>query len=333
MKEKTEVIVVGCDISKDKIDLSVINKANNKLLSEQIYSNSVKGYKNIIKQYGLLSNNLHFVMEATGNYHIKFISYLESNSKKLSVVNPLTIKRYSQMKMLRLKTDKVDARTIALFGVEQNPIEFKPLSNAQKEIKSLRTVLSNLTKQRTMNKNLLHSQKLLDSQNKKSLKAIRVILKTLNNQIKQLEEQITKLAKEHYSSTYNSLISINGIGPKTSSGIIAYLGDLSTFDSYKQISSFVGITPSIKESGKSLKKTSGITKQGNSTLRTLLYLSALSASKHNQACKELYLRLLAKGKRKKTALIAVANKLVKQLFAIVKSNSIFINNFNSKLAI
>jgi len=331
MKEKKEVIVIGCDISKDKIDTAAINKCNNDILSEREYSNNIKGYKNIINQYSSLSKNLHFVMESTGNYHIKFISYLESKSVKFSVINPLTIKRYSQMKMLRLKTDKVDARTIAYYGIEQNPNAYKPLNDQQKKIKSLRTVLNNLTKQRTMNKNLLHSQELLDHNNKESLKSIRAVIKSLNNQIKNLEEQITKLIKEHYSSTYNSLISITGIGTKTSSGIIAYLGDLSNFDSYKQIASYVGITPSIKESGRSLKKNSGITKQGNSTLRTLLYLSALSASKYNHACKELYERLLAKGKKKKTALIAVANKLVKQIFVIVKSNSIFINNYNINL--
>lgn len=331
MKEKKEVIVIGCDISKDKIDTAAIKKVNNNILLEREYSNNIKGYKNIINKYGSLSNNLHFVMESTGNYHIKFISYLESKSVKFSVINPLTLRRYSQMKMLRIKTDKVDARTIAYYGIEQNPNPYKPLSDQQKKIKSLRTVLNNFTKQRTMNKNLLHSQELLDHDNKESLKSIRAVIKSLNNQIKNLEEQITKLIKEHYNSTYNSLISITGIGTKTSSGIIAYLGDLSNFDSYKQIASYVGITPSIKESGRSLKKTSGITKQGNSTLRTLLYLSALSASKYNHACKKLYERLLAKGKKKKTALIAVANKLVKQIFVIVKSNSTFINNYNINL--
>jgi len=182
-----------------------------------------------------------------------------------------------------------------------------------------------------MNKNLLHSQGLLDHNNKETLKSIRAVIKSLNNQINKLEEQITKLIKANYSSTYNSLISITGIGTKTSSGLIAYLGDLSNFDSYKQIASYVGITPSIKESGRTLKKTSGITKQGNSTLRTLLYLSALSASKYNQACRELYERLIARGKKKKTALIAVANKLIKQIFVVVKSNSLFINNYNIKL--
>jgi transposase len=139
------------------------------------------------------------------------------------------------------------------------------------------------------------------------------------------------LIKDHFNDTYKNILSIKGIGPKTASGVIAYLGDLSNFDSYKKIASYIGITPAIKESGKTLKKTTGITKQGNSTLRTLFYLAALSASKSNLACKELYQRLLAKGKRKKTALIAIANKLIKQLFAIVKFNRTFINNYNTKL--
>ena len=71
MKENS--IILGCDISKDKIDIAVIEKENKKLLSEKTYSNNIKGYKNIIKQYSSMGNDLHVVMEATGNYHIKFI--------------------------------------------------------------------------------------------------------------------------------------------------------------------------------------------------------------------------------------------------------------------
>ena len=328
---KENKIILGCDIAKEKIDIAVMGKENSKLLSERIYSNNLIGYKNIINQYSSISNNLHVIMEATGNYHIKFIDFLERNNIKFSVVNPLTIKRFAQMKMIRLKTDKVDAKTIAQYGVEQNPSEHKALTKPQKEIKSLRTVLSNLIKQRTMTKNLLHSQKLLSNINHESIKAIKFVLRTLDKQTKRLEKQIESLIKEHYHEIYKNILSIKGIGPKTASGIIAYMGDLSNFDSYKQIGSYMGITPAIKESGNSLRKYSGITKQGNSNLRTLFYLAALSASKHNKACKELYERLLSKGKKKKTALIAVANKLIKQLFAIVKYNRTFINNYNFKL--
>lgn len=328
---KENIVILGCDISKDKIDTSAINKGSKILLSETKYANNLKGFTSIIKQYSSNVNNLHVVIEATGNYHIKFIDFLEGNNIKFSIVNPLTIKRFAQMKMLRLKTDRVDAKTIALYGVEQNPNAYKPLSKPQKEIKSLRTVLNNLIKQRTMTKNLLHSQKLLSDKNNDSIKAIKNVLKSHNKQINTLETQILILIKEHFNEVYKNVLSIKGIGPKTAAGIIVYLGDLSNFESYKQISSYIGITPAIRESGKTLKKTCGITKQGNSTLRTLFYLAALSASKYNQACKELYQRLLANGKKKKTALIAVANKLIKQVFVIVKFERTFINNYNLKL--
>jgi len=325
--EDNKRIIIGADISKDKIDIASMESESNKLLLERSYSNNLKGYKNIIKEYAFMTN-IHIVMEATGNYHIKFIDFLEENKITFSIINPLTIKRFAQMKMLRIKTDKVDAKVIALYGIEQNPIAYKPLTKAQKQLKSLRTVLNNLIKQRTMTKNLLHSQKLLSESSSNSIKAIKSVLRTLDHQIKNLEIQIESLIKKHYNNIYKKLLTIKGIGPKTASGVIAYMGDLSNFDSYKKIASYIGITPAIRFSGKSLKKTTGITKQGNSTLRTLFYLAALSASKSNYACKELYDRLLLKGKRKKTALIAVANKLIKQLFAIVKNDTIFINNYN-----
>ena len=219
MKEKS--IILGCDISKDKIDIAVIEKKTNKLLSEKTYSNSIKGHKNIINHYSSIRGNLHIVMEATGNYHIKFVDILEENKIKFSIVNPLTIKRFAQMKMIRLKTDKVDAKTIARYGIEQNPTAYKPITEPQKEIKSLRTVLSNLIKQRTMTKNLLHSQKLLSTSNKESIKAIKIILRTLDKQIKTLEVQIEHLIKDHFNETYKNILSIKGIGPKTAIGIIA----------------------------------------------------------------------------------------------------------------
>jgi transposase len=326
---KENKIILGCDLSKDKTDIASIEKQNkNKVVSEKTYSNSIKGFRNIIKPYSSMTDKLHIVLEATGNYHIKFTDFLESKNIIFSIVNPLIIKRFAQMKMIRLKTDKVDAKVIAKYGIEQHPKPHKPITKAQKQLKSLTTVRNHLIKQRTMTKNLLHSQELLSDVDTDALKAIKSDLRTLNLQIKKLDNKIETLTKEHYNKTYTKILSIKGIGTKTASGSIAYLGDLSNFETHKQIASFIGITPSIRQSGKSLNKTAGITKQGNANLRTLFYLAALSASKYNRACKELYLRLLAKGKQKKTALIAVANKLIKQMFAIVKFNRTYISNYN-----
>ncbi len=96
--------------------------------------------------------------------------------------------------------------------------------------------------------------------------------------------------------------------------------------------SYVGITPTIRESGSSVRGRSRISKVGNKKLRNLVFLAAFSAYKYNRACKALFDRIVAKGKRAELALIAVANKLLKQAFAIAKSGLPYDENYVSKLA-
>jgi len=226
------------------------------------------------------------------------------------------------MKRVKLKTDKADARIIVQYGVEQSPKSHRPLTKTQKELKSLRTIREHLIRQRTMTRNLLHSHNLLPNVTRESLSAIKTTLKSLNTQTQKLDVKIEVIIKEHYKDTYVQMLSIKGVGTKTATGTIAYLGDLNNFAHHKQIASYIGITPDIRQSGKSLNNSIGITKQGNANLRTLFYMAVLSAARTNSACKQLYNRLLLNGKQKKSDLIAVANKLIKQLFAIVKFNNI-----------
>ncbi|MBA5764852.1 transposase, partial [Vibrio sp. 404] len=87
-----------------------------------------------------------------------------------------------------------------------------------------------------------------------------------------------------------------------------------------------------RESGSSVRGRSRISKVGNRKLRNMVFLAALSACTYNKACKALFDRIVAKGKSKKLALIAVANKLLKQAFAIAKSGLPYDENFVSKLA-
>ena len=91
------------------------------------------------------------------------------------------------------------------------------------------------------------------------------------------------------------------------------------FDSSKQVSSYFGLAPEETQSGTSINGLRKITKMGNPLVRKKLYMCSLQASRHNKACIDLCQRLLAKGKSKKVALIAVANKLLKIVFAIAKS--------------
>uniref|UniRef100_UPI002597119A transposase n=1 Tax=uncultured Polaribacter sp. TaxID=174711 RepID=UPI002597119A len=115
------------------------------------------------------------------------------------------------------------------------------------------------------------------------------------------------------------LKSIPGIGLKTALFLIVVTDGFRKFENASQLCSYVGITPTIRESGSSVRGRARISKVGNRKLRNLLFLCAFSAYKHNKSCREIFERITSKGKSKKLALIAVSNKLLRQAFAIAKS--------------
>ena len=122
------------------------------------------------------------------------------------------------------------------------------------------------------------------------------------------------------------------LGNKTAIMLIVLTDGFSNFENARQLCSYTGITPNIRVSGSSVRGRSRITKMGNAKLRNLLFMCSFSACKHNKACREIYERIIAKGKSKKLALIAVCNKLLKQAFAIAKSGLPYEEKFVSKLS-
>lgn len=118
-----------------------------------------------------------------------------------------------------------------------------------------------------------------------------------------------------------------GIGQKTATLLLTATGGLQNFQRPRQLSKFLGLVPSSHDSGSSIKIRGRMTKRGNSMLRASLYMAARSAKRFNLACKELYERLRAKGKPHKKAMVAIMNKLIKQVFGVVASKKDFDNDF------
>jgi transposase len=117
MKTIEEKALLLKDISKMTFDVY------SEELGHEQFSNDKEGFKAFKK---LLSKEDHCVMEATGCYHIQFVNYLYEKGFIVSVVNPLVVKRFIQMKQQKVKTDKHDAIMIALYGEEQNPKLWEP---------------------------------------------------------------------------------------------------------------------------------------------------------------------------------------------------------------
>lgn len=109
--------------------------------------------------------------------------------------------------------------------------------------------------------------------------------------------------------------------------MIAYFQGFEKFITPKQVSSYMGICPSPYNSGTSINKTGSISRKGNSYLRKTIYMGALIAASHNKQCTALYTRLVLNGKNKKAAIIAVANKLIKQMFGVIKHGQEYSTDF------
>jgi transposase len=272
------------------------------------------------------------VMEATGYYHYLFAQFLHKKEVQVSVVNPLSVKRFIQMKLAKVKTDKSDAKAICEYGRMNEVPLYTALTDVQAECLQLFRLLDNYLKKRTQTKNKKHGEEVLGIPSKYVYGSLKRDLKHLDKEIKGIEARLLELVKQDQQHQLTLLKSIPGMGMKTALFLIVVTDGFSKFETASQLCSYVGITPTIRESGSSVRGRSRISKVGNKKLRNLLFLCAFSACKHNKACKEIYERIVNKGKSKKLALIAVANKLLKQAFAIAKSGRPYDENFVSKLA-
>lgn len=127
-------VVIGVDMAKDKFDFFVAGKARTLL-------NTVKGHGQFVKLVSRYDNVQ--VMEATGNYHLHLATALSDAGVMLSIINPLRLKRFSQMKLSRIKTDAVDAKLLTEYGLEQNPPPTTLKLAVQQQLKQLNTSIVN----------------------------------------------------------------------------------------------------------------------------------------------------------------------------------------------
>lgn len=318
-------LVVGIDVSKQKIDVALPNKE--KYLSQQ-YSNDEKGFKQLLRA---LPPGAHCIMEVTGVYYLRAATFLYLKGIKVSVINPLVIKRFSQMRLLRTKTDKADAIMIAEYGKTEHPELWKPNENYLLELQQLEAVLEQYGRQRTALRNQQEAFSQSVVSNKLAMQSINQSLRHLEKQCARVENRMKELITEQHHDLLKRLSSIPGIGDKTAIMLIVITGGFKKFENSRQLSSYIGICPRIVESGTSVRGKAKICKLGMSRMRRLIYLCTWSAIECNQTCKQMYERLITKGKPKMVALIAVANKLLKQAFAIAKSQNNYIQNFQPNI--
>ncbi len=312
--------VVGIDVSKETLSISLYDGKSH--TSYETRNTITSFFDDFVKKEKELDfSKVLFMMENTGVYHLKLATYLsEKYGYRVSVANPLVIKRYSQMNLKRAKTDKADARLIAEYGyINGDDWLFSPRDKDYYEIDMKLKAVEDFHKQINMLSNQIEAIEHLPFKDKSILKSYKKLIENFRKEIKKIEKELDVLLRDKYGEEYKLLSSIPGVGLKLTGVILGKLKGFESFDTSKEVTSFVGTCPSVYQSGTSVKGRGKISKKGNGYMRTILYLCSLSACKYNKSCAELYNRLVAKGKPKKVALIAVANKLIRQAFGVLKS--------------
>jgi transposase len=314
----------GIDVSHTKLDVCYQNNLG-ELFHIQVGNNN-KGFERILEHTG---QQYHFVMEATGVYYIRLAFFLHQHSCRISVVNALAIKRYIQMHLERNKTDKKDAGWICRYAVEQCPALWEMPCNAYFEGKQMYNTIREYAEQIKRFNNQLHSLKLLPVPSKETIKSLEKMKMQLEKEMQKLELKLEVLLEQWQPEQLKNVSSIKGIGKRATAMLIIYTQAFKNTHTHRQLISFAGLSPTEYSSGSSIHGKSRIYKRGGKNLRDVLYMCAMNASKTNNACKALYERLRAKGKTGKQALIAVCNKLLKQVFAVVKNNTLYQPNYCS----
>ncbi len=274
-----------------------------------------------------MPSDAHCVMEASGPYYLQLASHLKEAGFKVSVVNPLVVKRFAQMKLQRAKTDKKDAKIIAMYVEVMKPEQWLGIDSSIHCIQQIMTLMECLKKQKSMLRNQLeafNSSGIIESFVTESIESMIV---QLDEKLVILESRLEQVVLEKYKDTYQRLLTIPAIGKKAATMLIVLTSNFTKLDNYKQLIAYIGFSPRIYQSGTSINGKGHICKMGNSQARKTLYMCSWSAKFHNSACRDMFDRLIMKGKPERVIKVAIANKLIKQAFAIATSKSVYQENY------
>jgi transposase len=323
---------IGVDLHSNQLTVCYLTKSGKENLAT-FALNKLAEFQNSLRPTD------HLAVEATGNTRW-FVAQVKGLVEQVVVVNP------NQFEVIRKsvrKTDRHDARALALFLSKQMLPEARLKSEQASEINSLATTRDKLVKLRTTLVNKLHAlmrarglySRKSQFVSKKGLRAVlevewsqtaRIEVEVIVTQIGSLNEGIKRLDEELAASGeqlcgQKNLVSIKGIGPKAAAILLAVIGDVGDFESEQKLGSYFGIVPRVSNSNETVQH-GRITKRGSKLGRTTLVQCTLVAKKYSPYLSRFYERIKAK-KGGGKAIIATARKFLGIIYRTLKNKWVF----------
>jgi transposase len=255
-----------------------------------------------------------FVMEATGKLHRLAHRSLSASGFKVAVVNPLRSRLFAEAPGTLAKSDRVEARMLAILGASLDPAITEPTCDLLENLQEIARGRAAAMAERTalLNRRGASKTRCLIAEIKRQLRA-------LETSIGRLEVEIIRLIRSDKSLArrFKILLSIPGLGDITAAALLANMTEIGTL-SAKEVAMLAGLAPIARDSGET--KGARRIKGGRAHVRQALYMAAISASRFNPALKTFYDRLIANGKEGKVALAAVMRKLVVLANALIRDD-------------
>jgi transposase len=301
---------VGIDVAKAKLVVSILPTAERFTVA-----NDERGVRTLVERLRALPPAL-IVLEATGGYELLAVAALAAATLPMVVVNPPQVRDFAKVTGQLAKTDRIDADILARFADVVRPALRPLVDDAAQELDAL------LTRRRQ----LLEMLKAERNRTGQVFgKGTRVVRKSLKNHITYLERELritdTDLGEMIKASPVwrdrdELLQSVPGVGPVLSRTLLADLPELGRL-SRREIAKLVGVAPLSRDSG--TMRGRRFVQGGRATVRAVLYMAALVATKRNAVIRTFYLRLVAAGKPKKLALVACMRQLLTILNVMVRT--------------
>lgn len=330
--------IVGIDVGKDSFYACYKIKNHDgsiEMKGVKSFTNNYAGfllfYEWCQKRNKTIEIKLIFVMEATGVYYEELAYFLHENDELVSVQLAQKVKYFAKSCNLKTKTDKVDSKMIAEFGIEKNLHGTNLWTPPSKDFKLIRDMArehTSLKKACTTAKLQLHAMKHSHDYSKKMQEMKEHQIAFYEEQIAEVEAEIKKKVAEDkkLASKIKKIEKVKGIRIISIVKIITEVNGFLLFNNIRQLVSYAGLDVVENQSGKHKGKTT-ISRKGNARLRSALYLPAVSASTYNKTLKTYYQRIIENRTIKKQGIIAVMRKLLILVYTLWKKDEEYVENY------
>jgi transposase len=326
---------VGIDISKKTFDAAVLKLNSPGNIKHQCFSQSPDGYKSFVSWLAdhqiVIDEDVLICMEHTGMYINSLVDFLINIHANIWVEMPLRIKK--SLGLQRGSDDKLAAINIAQYACRFKDMVklWKPIDTILQQLRSLLAQRDRLVltlSQLTVPLNEMQecgNQTEAKELKKLQQKAIAGLEKSLQAVEGAIDDKVCQ--DENINKVISQVTSIKGVGKQTAVKLYVYTHGFSAFENAKQLACYCGVVPFNKTSGTSVRYKPGVSPFANRKLKKLLHLCAMSALRWDAEIRAYYLRKVAEGKNKMSVINAIRNKLLHRIFAVVRDNRYYVENY------